>query len=87
MKVLVVIDDVKETQIIELLGKDIDGIKRSENGSRIIMTGRNWKDFENVIHEDGKFEMDGLNEKQTMELFLGKYLDIQHLVMILHPSQ
>ncbi len=27
MKVLVVIDDVKETQIIELLGDDIDGIK------------------------------------------------------------
>jgi len=39
MKVLVVIDDVKETQIIELLGKDIDDIKRSENGSRVIMTG------------------------------------------------
>ncbi len=63
MKVLVVIDDVKETQIIELLGKDIDGIKRSEYGSRVIVTGRNWKDFENVIPKDGKFEMDGLNEK------------------------
>ncbi|CAM6022056.1 unnamed protein product [Sphagnum balticum] len=72
MKVLVVLDDVKETQIIELLGKDIDGIKKSENGSRVIMTGRNWKDFENVIPKDGKFEkfeMDGLNEKQAMELF------------------
>ncbi len=72
MKVLVVIDDVKETQIIELLGEDIDGIKRSENGSRIIMTGRNWKDFENVIPKDGKFEMDGLNKKQAMELFSWK---------------
>jgi energy-coupling factor transporter ATP-binding protein EcfA2 len=72
MKVLVVIDDVKETQIIELLGKNIDGIKRNENGSRIIMTGRNWKDFEYVIPKDGKFEMDGLNEKQAMELFSWK---------------
>ncbi|CAK9870214.1 unnamed protein product, partial [Sphagnum jensenii] len=72
MKVLVVIDDVKETQIIELLGDDIDGIKRSENGSRLIMTGRNWKDFQNVILEDGKFEMDGLNEHQAMELFSWK---------------
>ncbi len=72
VKVLVVIDDVKETQIIELLGKDIDGIKRSENGSRLIMTGRNWKDFENVIPKDGKFKMDGLNEQQAMELFSWK---------------
>jgi energy-coupling factor transporter ATP-binding protein EcfA2 len=72
MKVLVVIGDVKETQIIELLGIDIDGIKRSENGSKIIMTGRNWKDFENVIPKEGKFEMDGLNEKQAMELFSWK---------------
>jgi energy-coupling factor transporter ATP-binding protein EcfA2 len=72
MKVLMVIDDVTETQIIELLGKDIDGIKRSENGSRVIMTGRNWKDFENVIPNDGKFEMDGLDEKQAMELFSWK---------------
>jgi len=72
MKILVVIDDVEETQIIELLGKHIDGIKRSENGSRVIMTGRNWKDFENVIPEDGKFGMDGLNEKQAMELFSWK---------------
>jgi hypothetical protein len=39
MKVLVVIDDVKETQIIELFGQNIDGIKRSEYGSRVIMTG------------------------------------------------
>ncbi len=69
MKVLVVIDDVTETQIIELLGKDVDGIKRSENGSRVIMTGRNWNDFENVIPKDGKFEMDGLNKKQAMEFF------------------
>jgi hypothetical protein len=69
MKVLVVIDDVKETQIIELFGDDIDGIKRSENGSRIIMTGRNWKDFENFTPKDGKFQMDGLNEEQAMELF------------------
>ncbi len=72
MKILMVIDDVKETQIIELFGEDIDGIKRSENGSRVIMTGRNWKDFENVIPKDGKFEMDGLNEKQAMELFSWK---------------
>jgi hypothetical protein len=72
MKVLVVIDDVEETQIIELFGKDIDGIKRSENGSRIIMTGQNWKDFENVTPKDGKFEMDVLNEKQAMELFSWK---------------
>ncbi len=72
MKILVVIDDVKEVQIIELLGKDIDDIKKSEYGSRVIMTGRNWKDFENVIPEDGKFEMDGLNEKQAMELFSWK---------------
>ncbi len=72
MKILVVIDDVEETQIIELLGKDIGGIKRSENGSRIIMTGRNWKDFENVMPRDGKFGMDGLNEKQAMELFSWK---------------
>ncbi len=69
MKVLVVIDDVKETQIIELFGQDIDGIKRSENGSRVIMTGRNWHDFENVTPKDGRFEMDGLNEKQAMKLF------------------
>jgi energy-coupling factor transporter ATP-binding protein EcfA2 len=72
MKVLLVIDDVTEIQIIELFGKDIDGIKRSENGSRIIMTGRNWKDFENVTSKDGKFEMDGLNERQAMELFSWK---------------
>jgi len=72
MKVLVVIDDVKEIQIIELLGEDIDAIKRSKNGSRVIMTWRNWKDFENVIPEDGKFEMDGLNEKQATELFSWK---------------
>jgi hypothetical protein len=56
-------NDVSKTQIIELLGKDIDGIKRSENGSRVIMIGQNWKDFENVITKDGKFEMDRLNEK------------------------
>jgi hypothetical protein len=72
MKVFVVIDDVKETQIIELLGKDIDGIKRNENGSKVIMTRRNWKDFENVIPKDGKFKMDGFNERQAMELFSWK---------------
>jgi len=72
VKVLVVIDDVKETQIIELLGKDINGIKRSENASRVIMTGRNLKDFENVIPKDGKFVMDGLNKQQAMELFSSK---------------
>ncbi len=72
MKVLVIIDDVEETQIVELLGTNIDGIKRSENGSRIIMTGRNWKDFENVISDDGKFRMEGLNDKQAMELFSWK---------------
>ncbi len=72
MKILVVIDDVEEIQIIELLGKDMDGITRNENGSRIIMTGRNWKDFENVIPKDGKFGMEGLNEKQAMELFSWK---------------
>jgi hypothetical protein len=72
MKVLVVIDDVKESQIIELFGEDIDGIKRSENGSRVIMTGRNWQDFEKVTPKNGKFEMDGLNEKQAMELFSWK---------------
>jgi hypothetical protein len=38
MKVLVVIADVKETQIIELLGQNIDGIKRNEYGSKVIMT-------------------------------------------------
>jgi hypothetical protein len=72
MKVLVVIDDVKETQLIELFGEDIDGIKRSENGSRLIMTGRNWQDFETVTPKDGKFEMGILNEKQAMELFSWK---------------
>ncbi|CAK9877693.1 unnamed protein product [Sphagnum jensenii] len=72
MKILVVIDDVEETQILELFGEDIDGIKRSENGNRVIMTGRNWKDFENVTPKDGKFEMDALNEKQAMELFSWK---------------
>ncbi len=72
MKVLMVIDDVTETQIIELLGEDRAGIKRNENGSRVIMTGRNWKDFENVVPKNGKFEMDGLNEKQAMELFSWK---------------
>jgi energy-coupling factor transporter ATP-binding protein EcfA2 len=72
MKVLVVIDDVKKTQISELLGKNIDGIKRSESGSRVIMTGRNWKDFENVVPKDGKFEMHGLDEKQAMEFFSWK---------------
>jgi hypothetical protein len=69
MKIFMVIDDVEETQIIELLGKDINGIKRSENDSRVIMTRQNWKDFENLIPKDGKFRMDGLNEKQVMELF------------------
>jgi hypothetical protein len=72
MKILVVIDDVEEIQIIELLGKDIGGIKRSENGSRIIMTGRNWKDFENVIPKDGQFGMEELNHTQAMELFSWK---------------
>jgi replicative DNA helicase len=72
MKVLVVIDDVKESQMIELFGEDIDCIKKSENGSRVIMTGRNWNDFEKVIPIDGKFEMDGLKEKQAMELFSWK---------------
>jgi hypothetical protein len=72
MKILVIIDDVEETQIIELLGKDIGGIKTSENGSRIIMTGRNWNDFENVIPKDGKFGMEELNDIQAMELFSWK---------------
>jgi energy-coupling factor transporter ATP-binding protein EcfA2 len=72
MKILVIIDDVEESQIIELLGKDIGGIKRSENGSRIIMTGRNWQDFENVIPEDGKFGMEELNHTQAMEVFSWK---------------
>jgi hypothetical protein len=72
MKVLVVIDDVRYTQIIELFGENIDGMKRSENGSRIIMTGQNWKDFQNVTPNDGKFEMDLLNDKQAMELFSWK---------------
>jgi hypothetical protein len=72
MKVLVVIDDVKETQIIELSGKNIDDMKRNDTGSKVIMTGRNRKDFENVIPKDGKFKMDGLNERQAMELFSWK---------------
>jgi hypothetical protein len=71
MKILVVIDDVEKTQIIELLG-NIGGIKRSEKGSRIIMTGRNWNDFENVIPKDGKFGMEELNDTQAMELFSWK---------------
>jgi len=71
MKILVVIDDVEKTQILELLG-NIGGIKRSENGSRIIMTGRNWNDFENVIPKDGKFGMEELNDTHAMELFSWK---------------
>jgi hypothetical protein len=55
--------------IIELLGEDMDGIRRSENGSRVIMAGRNWRDFESVVREDGKLEMELFNKKQTMELF------------------
>jgi ABC-type uncharacterized transport system ATPase subunit len=39
MEVLIIIDDVSEIQIIELLGKDMDGIRRSENDSRVIMAG------------------------------------------------
>ncbi len=69
MKVLIIIDDISEIQIIELLGKDMDGIRRSENGSRIIMVGQNWRDFESVVCEDGKFEMELLNKKQAMEFF------------------
>ncbi len=72
MKILVIIDDVEETQIIDLLGKDIGAFKRSENGSRIIMTGRNWKDFENIIPKDAQFGMEELNHTQAMELFSWK---------------
>jgi hypothetical protein len=69
MKVLIIIDDVSEIQIIELLGKDMDGIMRSENGNRVIMAGRNRRDFQSVVLEDGKFEMELLNKKQAMEFF------------------
>jgi hypothetical protein len=69
MKVLIIIDDVNEIQIIELLGKDMDGIRRSENISRVIMVGQNWRDFESVVPKDGKFEMELFNKKQAMELF------------------
>jgi hypothetical protein len=72
MKVLVVIDDVKETQLFELLGKDVDGIKRSEYGNRVIMTGRNWQDFEKVTPEMGSLKWMDLIKKQAMEFFSWK---------------
>jgi hypothetical protein len=69
-KVLVVMDDVNGTQSIsELLCIDLDIIKNTTKGSKIILTRCNWKDLKNVVFKDGKFEMELLKKEQTMELF------------------
>lgn len=69
-KALVVMDDVNGTQSIsELLYIDLDIIKNTTKGSKIILMSCNWQDLKNVVFKDGKFEMELLKKEQTMELY------------------
>ncbi len=69
-KVFVVMDDVNGTQSIsELLCIDLDIIKNTTKGSKIILMSCNWQDLKNVVFNDGKFEIELLKNKQTMEFF------------------
>ncbi len=69
-KVLLIMDDVKEVQVNKLLGIEVNGF--NTNGSKVILIGHNWQDFMNVVHEDGKVEMEFLHLEQALELFSHK---------------
>jgi hypothetical protein len=63
-------DDVKEVQVNKLLGIEMNGF--NTNGSKVILIGHNWQDFINVVHEDGKVEMEFLHLEKALELFSHK---------------
>jgi hypothetical protein len=65
-KVLIILDDVRcQKQLDDILPTDLD----FTNGSRIIMTSRNWIDLRNNVKEEGKFDMPYLDNNNAMELF------------------
>ncbi|CAK9254249.1 unnamed protein product, partial [Sphagnum jensenii] len=65
-KVLIILDDVRcQKQLDDILPIDLD----FTNGSRIIMTSRNWIDLRNNVKEEGKFDMPYLDNNNAMELF------------------
>jgi hypothetical protein len=69
-KVLIILDDVRcQQQLDGILPIDLD----FKNGSRIIMTSRNWGDLRNNVREEGKFDMPHLDNNNAMELF-NKYV-------------
>jgi hypothetical protein len=69
-KVLIILDDVRcQQQLDDILPIDLD----FKNGSRIIMTSRNWGDLRNNVREEGKFDMPHLDNNNAMELF-NKYV-------------
>jgi hypothetical protein len=65
-KMFIILDDVRcQTQLDDILPIDLD----FTNGSRIIMTSRNWIDLRNNVKEEGKFDMPYLDNNNAMELF------------------
>ncbi|CAM6045704.1 unnamed protein product, partial [Sphagnum compactum] len=65
-KMLIILDDVRcQKQLDDILPIDLD----FTNGSRIIMTSRNWIDLRNNVKEEGKFDMPYLDNNNAMELF------------------
>ncbi|CAK9190689.1 unnamed protein product [Sphagnum troendelagicum] len=65
-KVFIILDDVRsQKQLDDILPIDLD----FTNGSRIVMTSRNWNDLRNNVKEEGKFDMPYLDNNNAMELF------------------
>jgi len=65
-KVLIILDDVRsQKQLDDILPIDLD----FTNGSRIVMTSRNWNDLRNNVKQEGKFDVPYLDNNNAMELF------------------
>ena len=67
-KVLIILDDIKDqVQLDDLLHPDI----LSDNGGiTLIITTRDWDKIKDRVGENGKIEVDTLNENAAMELFI-----------------
>lgn len=66
-KVLVVIDDAGiEKNLKDLL---VLAFKNGTGGSKLVITCRNRAILYDYVHEEAKMEVDGLNDRQAMELF------------------
>jgi energy-coupling factor transporter ATP-binding protein EcfA2 len=70
-KMLVVVDDVGETENLTSLNLLIDkAAKNATSKSRVLVSCRNWQILKSHVSEDGKVVMTSLKEEQARELFM-----------------